>query len=268
MPTIELTPALREEYGKLFNSCLISQEKARMVEHIIENILGNQSRYQTVGEPFGAPWYVIAVIHNNESSLNFNTHLHNGDPLTARTIHFPPGRPKDGDPPFNWEDSAKDAIQMQGLDQWTNWSLAGTLYQLERYNGWGYRLYHPHVLSPYLWSGSNHYHCGQYIKDGVWSDTAVWQQCGAAVVLRRMVEKHQVEFSDQPYPAATAAPLVSRFSRVMPTRADEVTKTKELQYWLNTFPGIFLKVDGIPGDMTSETFKTVTGHFLPDDPRA
>jgi hypothetical protein len=36
---------------------------------------------------------------------------------------------------------------------------------------------------------------------------------------------------------------------------------------LNTFPGIFVKVDGVPGERTSDAFRKVTGHFLFGDPR-
>lgn len=43
---------------------------------------------------------------------------------------------------------------------------------------------------------------------------------------------------------------------------------EDLQRLLNTFPGIFVKVDGIPGEKTSNAFKKVTGHFLFGDPRA
>ena len=40
-----------------------------------------------------------------------------------------------------------------------------------------------------------------------------------------------------------------------------------LQHWLNGFPGVFVKVDGIPGQRTSEAYRQVTGHYLPGDPR-
>jgi hypothetical protein len=40
-----------------------------------------------------------------------------------------------------------------------------------------------------------------------------------------------------------------------------------LQRWLNGFPGIFVKVDGWAGERTSDAWRRVTGHHLPDDPR-
>jgi lysozyme family protein len=63
-----------------------------------------------------------------------------------------------------------------------DWSLQGMLYKLKGYNGWGYRLYNPHALSPYPWGGSNSYTSGKYIADERWSDTAISKQIGAAVI--------------------------------------------------------------------------------------
>ena len=42
---------------------------------------------------------------------------------------------------------------------------------------------------------------------------------------------------------------------------------EELQNFLNKFPGIYLKVDGVPGERTSDAFKKVTGYYLKDDLR-
>jgi lysozyme family protein len=268
MPKISLTDALRKEYEDLFNSCIVRPERAAFVNDIVNKLLANKSRYERVSNALGVPWAFIAVIHNMEASQNFSRHLHNGDPLTARTVQVPAGRPKTGQPPFTWEDSAIDAISMKGLGSKTDWSLAGTLYQLEGYNGWGYRLYHAHVLSPYLWGFSNHYTSGKYAADGVWSDTLVSKQCGAAVLLRRMAELKLFEFADQPDPGESGKPLVVNYSMTKPTDPMELKRAEDLQRWLNTFPGIFVKVDGAAGSLTSEAYKKVTGSYLPGDPRA
>ncbi len=45
------------------------------------------------------------------------------------------------------------------------------------------------------------------------------------------------------------------------------TEAEHLQRWLNTFPDLFLRVDGIPGDRTSMAYRRVTGHYLPGDSR-
>lgn len=259
MPLINLNDNLKNEYRNLFDSCMIREAKINAVEIIIQKIIANRLRYENAGSTAGVPWYFIAVIHNMESSLNFNRHLHNGDPLTAKTIHVPAGRPVNGTPPFTWEESAADSLMLQKLNQWTDWSLTGILYKIEEYNGWGYRTRHPEVYSPYLWSFSNHYSKGKYIADGTWSATAASNQCGAAVILRRMAEKKIVLFDGEPAVPENIPPL--RYSK------KEIQYAKELQTFLNTFPGVYVKVDGIPGQKTSDAFKAVTGRFLDGDPR-
>ena len=267
MPHVPFSYALRREYEDLFNTCVIHPERVSMVDETVAGLLAHRSRYQKVSDRMGIPWAFTAVIHNMEAGRNFSKHLHNGDSLTHRTVQVPTGRPKAGTPPFTWEESATDALLLKKLGPQTDWSLAGTLYQLERYNGWGYRLYHPHVLSPYLWCSCRHYKGGKYASDGTWSDTAVSRQCGAAVLLRRLAEKGQIEFPDQPGPGPDNPPLIVSYAMQRSTDPSVVSRAEDLQGWLNTFPGIFVKVDGVPGKLTSDAFKKITGIYLPDDPR-
>ena len=84
----------------------------------------------------GIPWYFIACVHYMECSFSFNKHLHNGDPLTGYTVQVPANRPKVGHgPPFTFEESAIDALQLMKYDKVTNWSLPFILQKLEGYNG-------------------------------------------------------------------------------------------------------------------------------------
>ena len=212
------------------------------------------------------PWYFIGIIHSLECSCNFRQHLHNGDPLTARTVHEPKGHPEFGVPPFLWEDSAKDSLAFEHFTRQIDWNLAATLYRFEAYNGPGY---HERGLnSAYLWSFSQHYTKGKFVSDGKWSATAVSRQCGAAVLLRRMVERGIAQLPGQLPPQPNADPLVVPYSTSKPRDEKTLTQAFELQRWLNTFAHIFLKVDGICGDRTSEAYRQVTGNYLPGDPRA
>jgi lysozyme family protein len=269
MATVALTNALRDEYQNLFDRCVVDNGRRTEVESLIGKVSGGENRYRSVGGPLGIPWQLVGVIHCLEASFSFKTHLHNGDPLTARTVHVPKGRPKDGPPPYQWEASASDALRLAKLDSWDDWSVPGLLYRLEGYNGFGYRTQHPEVLSPYLWAGSNNYTRGKYVADGTWSATAVSKQCGGAVLLRRMAEIGTLGFDDTntldedpPEDLDDVAPLV-RFSATK--KSPEAEKLQEM---LNRFPGVFVKVDGVPGERTSNAFRKVTGHYLLDDPRA
>lgn len=205
---MDLTSTVTHEYRDLWKTCEIRPTHAREVDQLVDRIAANKKRYKKAGDARGVPWHVVGVIHMLEGSGNFHTHLHNGDPLTARTVHIPAGRPKTGRPPFTWEESAEDALVFDGLSRWTNWSVPGTLFVLERFNGFGYRRQDIDIPSPYLWSFSNHYTRGKFIGDRVFSPTAVSKQCGAAVLLRRMVERKLTKI--QPAPAPPPAVPVLR----------------------------------------------------------
>jgi hypothetical protein len=82
-----------------------------------------------------------------------------------------------------------------------------------------------------------------------------------------MAEKAFIEFPDQPAPKPNEPPLIVNYSLHKSTDPATLNRAVELQQWLNTFPGIFVKPDGVPGSFTSDAYKKVTGVFLPGDPR-
>ena len=181
-----LDDKLKKEYNTLFATCRTKDSKLPYIKNIIDTILKNKDKYLAIETKLQIPWYLVATIHSLEASLNFKSQLHNGDPLTAKTTHVPKNRPLTGQAPYNWVDSAIDAFTLRKAQDYKNWSLEGILFFLEGYNGFGQRLYHPKVLSPYLWSWSEHYTKGKYGADGKWDDNLVSQQCGGAVLLRCM----------------------------------------------------------------------------------
>jgi len=258
MARVNLTQALQAEYRDLYTTMEIRPGRFSDVDQIVDRIVVNKPVYRAVSRKVKAPWFFIAAIHNMESSLRLDRHLHNGDPLTARTTHVPAGRPAEGNPPFTWEASAADALALRKIDRVGDWSLERVLYELEGYNGWGYRRFHAHVKSPYLWSFSNHYSRGKYVADGTWSDTAVSRQCGAAIVIKRLEQREEITTLTGRI-AANRIPL-RHASKV-------IARGEDLQRFLNTFPGISLRVDGWPGDKTSDAAKKVFGFRLHGDPR-
>lgn len=259
MSRAALTPELQDHYPHLFATCVIRPEWAAEVEEAVDVIMTSRDRYQTVGRRLNIPWFVAAALHYVETGGDFTVHLHNGDPLTERTCHLPDGRPLDGEPPFSWEDSATDALRLYHFDQWSDWSIAGALFKLEGRGGWGYRLYHPEVLSPYLWNYSTYYSQGKYVADDTWSETAVAQRCGAAVLLRRLAERDLIEFAGS---GESTPKLLLRYAET-----ETSPWVESLQRFLNALPGIYLKVDGRAGPRTSAAFHKLTGRYLLGDPR-
>jgi lysozyme family protein len=175
---------LRQEYQAFYDASTLRSEFKGDTAFYLSRLTKFRSRYEAVGQSFRMPWQFIGIIHALESSFNFGTHLHNGDPLTARTMHVPAGRPASGSPPFSWEDSARDALKFEGFDKETDWSVPRMLFLWEKYNGMGYRPFG--VPSPYLWSFSSIYTSGKYVADGRFDATVVSKQCGAAVMLKAL----------------------------------------------------------------------------------
>jgi lysozyme family protein len=259
---LPLTDDLRQEYQQLFDTMLISPLHAVQVEKTTDAVAASQARYEAVGDPLGIPWFFIGAIHSLESGLDFTTHLHNGDPLTARTVHVPKGRPAKGKPPFQWEASAADALTLEGFADLDDWHLTTILYRFEKYNGFGYRPHH--INSPYLWSFSNQYTAGKFAEDGKFSAVLVSQQCGAAVLVRRLAERGIIHFDSANNPVSDAPkdkPLVVYAPNV------ESAEAARLQAALNQFPGVSLAVDGFAGKRTSDALHRVIGAFLKGDPR-
>jgi len=178
---------LKDEYTQLLAEMQVKDTWKQKYDRRARQILAFRSKYEEVEDKTGVPWQMVAAIHERESSCDFRTHLHNGDSLLRRTYHVPAGRPL-GNPPFTWIESAVDALQMKGLHKITDWSDERVCYEMERYNGFGYRQYHPRTLSPYLWSGTNHYASGKYVADGQWSSSAVDPQLGVVPLYFKLKE--------------------------------------------------------------------------------
>jgi lysozyme family protein len=181
---------IKDELRELWEEMTIRDSWTGAIERRARKIVGNRARYSEVEGTTGVPWWMIGAIHSMESGLRFDRHLHNGDSLKKRTWRVPRGRPRTGSPPFTWEESAHDAIRQKGWHKVESWPIERVLFETERYNGFGYRMYRG-IKSPYLWSGSRHYSRGKYVADGKWSRTAVSGQTGAACLMRRIMELTQ-----------------------------------------------------------------------------
>ncbi len=158
--------SVKNSYRQMFKNCQIIPEKRELVDWHLGRIMKGESEYKDVSRMTKIPWYFIAIIHGLEASFNFNSHLHNGDPLSDKTVHVPKGRPEQWLPPSDWSSSAVDAMKFEGFSALNTWSVAEMLYYWESFNGFGYRYVKPEpIKSPYLWSFSNLYTTGKFESD-------------------------------------------------------------------------------------------------------
>lgn len=142
-----------------------------------------KARYQSVSATTGVPWAVIAVIHERECSQDWVGSLAQGDPWNRVSVHVPAGRG-----PFrSWEEAAIDALVNCAPRAARNkdWSIGPTLTKLEEYNGLGYAA--RGRPSPYIWSGTDQYKSGKYVRDGVYDPNVVDSQPGCAGLLTAMM---------------------------------------------------------------------------------
>lgn len=150
---------------------------------VAKRLVAAKDRYMNVSVKTGIPWPFIAVTHQRESSQDWSKSLAQGDPWNKVSTHVPAGRG-----PFNsWEDAAYDALVNCGPYAARNkdWSIGGLLTLLERYNGVGY--VNRGLPSPYLWSGTDQYSRGKYVRDGVFDPQVVDKQLGCAGLIMAMM---------------------------------------------------------------------------------
>ncbi len=203
--TVTSRLALAPEYSLLYAKCEpgVAAEGAPArnldldISAAVNLVVVGKARYQTVEAETGVPWWFVGILHALECSSNFKKHLHNGDPLTDRTVNVPSGRPE-SDPPFTWEESAEDALLMKGwgpdevarISGVPDWTLPTVLWRFEYWNGFGYR--NKGIRSPYLWAASNLEQPGRYVRDGTWDGSKWSAQVGAAVILKTLVARGYV----------------------------------------------------------------------------
>lgn len=225
-PTYE---ELKDEYARLFAECKVLPHWVPEADRVAQCIIAARAELEKVEAATGVPWQIVGCIQMMEAGtyrdkqgvwhLDLRRHMHNGDLLTARTHQVPPGRPLA--PPANGRtytffESALDAIKFEGLDKIKTWDVPRLLHKGEDFNGWGYRWFHPTVLTPYLWSGTNLYKVGKYASDGHYVPTLVSGQVGLVPVLKRLQELGVWMRDDQPLAVVSDEDVSESADEAMP----------------------------------------------------
>jgi lysozyme family protein/peptidoglycan hydrolase-like protein with peptidoglycan-binding domain len=143
----------------------------------------NRERYERVAAQTGVPAELIAAIHFRESSGNFNTYLHNGQPLGRRTTIVPVGVLF-----HDWEEAAVDALNsksyvrddLQMTAETTDMAAIATY--AEYYNGLGY--HYRDRSSAYVFAGTDQYTSGKFVADGVFDPNVRDQQLGVVAMVQ------------------------------------------------------------------------------------
>jgi lysozyme family protein len=174
---------LAADYNARWRAMVVRPERLAAADEVARRMASREARYRAITDPLGVPWYWLAAVHELEHSGRFTTSMVVTDPIDVR-----PGQPIPDATitDAQWDDTARALLRARALPLWRGWDVPGLMYQWERYNGMGYRPLN--VPSPYLWSFSNQYTAGKFIRAGVFSPTTVSAQPGTAVLLRRLID--------------------------------------------------------------------------------
>ena len=188
-------PALRPEYEELWDIITrpdgLTRLPATMREADAIAAPDTRARFTAVERRTGVPWFVTGIVLTREagSPPNFHAWLHNGDPMfdhsgtPRQTVNVPAHRPPD--PAVSWEDGAVDAYELEGVVD-ADWSPALVAWLLEKFNGFGYRLYH-HIRSPYLWGATSVQQRGKYTADRRFDPGVMDPQIGGMALLAALM---------------------------------------------------------------------------------
>jgi lysozyme family protein len=178
-------------YANLWLKATVRPERVAAASAIARRLITHRARYAAVAHDIGCPWWMVALPHHMESGGDWKTYLGNGQALTRVTTIAPIGR----GPFVSFEAGAVDALKLKGWHRIEGWELPRCLYELERFNGFGY--VSRGINSPYLWSFTTLYTRGKYVVDGKYDASAVSSQCGAAAILKALVALGEVSFEKE-----------------------------------------------------------------------
>lgn len=149
----------------------------------VPRILSARNRYELIQAQTGVHWVFVATTHYRESNLNFATQLAQGSPLNKVSRVIPYSGPFQ-----TFEEGCYDALVRQGPYAARNkdWSMPFMLTYNEALNGLGYA--RMGIPSPYVWSGTDQYTKGKYIRDRVFDPNTVDKQLGVAGLVMCLVE--------------------------------------------------------------------------------
>ena len=234
--------------GLVGNTDLELDGHGQSVERLKEVWEKNREMYEKVAAEVDLPAELIAALHYRESSFNFNTYLHQGDPLGRPAVHVPRNIPVFDE----WGPAAVHALGLKrnvqkdvGLTKESN-DLAAMGTYAEYYNGLGYD--QRGISSPYVYGGTNQYDTGHYVADGRFDRNAKDRRLGVMPIVRILkgvVSSEELgEITNHSY---------STGDRTL-SMGEKGADVKELQALLIA-GGAELKLDGDMGALTDEAVR-------------
>lgn len=227
--------SLKAKNGTRWNAMHVKPERVAELNGVARRLIApaTKARYVGVQERLRqdghrpVPWWFIAIVSVREygGPPHWDKQLGQGDALGQVSHNDPAGRgpfldhPGDFTPAPGDVKPGNDAWTRCCLDAlidcaphaalWSDWSPGGVMTLFEMYNGLGYAaMDRP---SAYVWSGSDRYVSGKYVRDHVYDPNEVDVQVGCAPLLARMMALDpSITFSLPPAPADAPRPATPK----------------------------------------------------------
>lgn len=151
-------------YELKFLSFVPKSEAVYAAASILKRIEAAKEKYVEVARQARVPYLLVGIIHYLEANNDFTRSVRDGSKLPAG------------------KDWVKDAVEVMKAYSSNEWTVGKMLWTMEKHNGFGYK--RRGIETPYLWSGTNLYKKGKYVRDGVFDPEAVSKQIGGALILR------------------------------------------------------------------------------------
>lgn len=178
----------RKKYRRLIDTVTGFDNLDWYKKRHIPKILANKARYKRIADELGIPLAVIPLIETKEMASGvgkFDRYIGNGQPLNKKTTIVPKNRG-----PFKtWEAGVKDAlITLKNYDDIKEWTIERFLYEMERYNGFGY--FNRGKESAYLWSMTLPHGrgTGKFVRDGVYDPNFIPKNIGVWACYQLLIQ--------------------------------------------------------------------------------
>lgn len=238
---------LRPEYERLLAGMKVTRASSILAE--AHKLTGPNylPRYEEVAAATGVPAALIAALDERESGADLTRGLGQGDRWDRVSTHVPKGH----GPFSSWAAAAIYYARYDHLDDNSApWTMPYVCWKAEAWNGFGPRAHG--INSGYLWAGTNEYHGGKYVADGVWDPSIVDQQNGIVPIILAMVALvPRLAIGGMPTVAPSTVPIVPADP---PEGVSDATFVQETLNRLGYRPP--LVVDGSYGKLTRAAVRT------------
>jgi len=176
----------KKKIGELIRTAKVTTDTGWYEKVLIPKLLANKKVYDEISKATGVPSAFIACVHVQElgSDVGVNkAYLGNGQPWNKKTTIVPKGV----GPFSSFVEGGIHAMKRRNLHKIDLWTLERMIFELEGYNGFGYRS--KGIKTPYVWGFTNHYTSGYYIADGVFSATKKKAGAGCFTIYKLLIEK-------------------------------------------------------------------------------